>query len=122
MQLCPQRTVLPVNLDISRHGIGPRVGIEFAYAGAPAESVRWQMLFDVLESVGACAAERRAAVCAWGGEALGPAVGPGVVCVRRDLLIKVIHESGASLRAKAYLAFATRLLTPESESGRVAAF
>jgi hypothetical protein len=103
-----------INLDLRRDGLGPRIGIELVHAGAPHESSRWKALFDVLESVGACAPERRAALGGWGGELLGPAVGPGLLCVRRDLLVKVIYETGAPLRAKAYLFFAPRLAVIEA--------
>jgi hypothetical protein len=108
-RLCPDTAIHAVNLDVLANGIGPRVGIEFVHPGAPCESPQWQALFDALESLGACAAERRAAVDAWGGEALGSALGPGVLCVRRDLMVKVIHEAGKPVRAKAYLTFAPRL-------------
>jgi hypothetical protein len=71
-RLCADKSVHPVNLDVTCDGLGPRVGIEFAHAGAPAESTRWQVLFDLLETSGACAPERRAAIAGWGGELRGP--------------------------------------------------
>ncbi len=108
-RLCPDTPIHAINLDVLRNGLGPRVGIEFVHVGAPRESARWQGLFDALESLGACAPERREAVDGWGGEVLGPALGPGLVCVRRDLMVKVIYETDAPLRAKAYLTFAPRL-------------
>jgi hypothetical protein len=98
-----------VDLDLTAQGLGRRVGIEFVHSGAPRANPRWKALFDALESHGACAPARRSAIDAWGGEDFGPALGPGVLCLRRDLMVKVIHEPGAPLRAKAYLAFAPRL-------------
>lgn len=114
--LRPEALVHPVNLDVLPDGLGPRVGIEFVQLGAPRESPRWQALFDALEALGACAAERRAAIEGWGGELLGPALGPGRLCLRRDLMVKVIHEPGAPPRAKAYLAFAPRLVAIEARA------
>ena len=115
-RLCPDTLVHPVNLDVMSDGLGPRVGIEFVYRGAPRGSTRWKVLFGALESLGACAPERRAAIDGWGGEVVGPPLGPGFLCVRRDLMVKVIHEAGAPLRAKAYLAFAPRLLDPGAQA------
>jgi hypothetical protein len=116
--LCPVTLVHAVNLDVGENGLGPRVGIEFIHAGAPRESARWKALFDELESRGACTPERRAAIDAWGGELPGPRLGPGWLRVRRDLMVKVVHQPGVSLRAKAYLAFGLRLLVPEQRSDR----
>jgi hypothetical protein len=113
-QLCPDTLVHAVNLDVREDGLGPRIGVEFIHRGAPHASPRWKHLFQVLESSGACAPERRAAIASWGGEELGPPLGPGILCVRRDLMVKVIYETGAPLHAKAYLAFAPRLLAIES--------
>jgi hypothetical protein len=113
-RLCPDTPVHSVNLDVLASGLGPRVGIEFVHLGAPRENARWKALFDQLEALGACAPERRAAISGWGGEVFGSAVGPGLVSARRDLLVKVIYETGAALRAKAYLFFAPRLTLQSS--------
>jgi hypothetical protein len=110
-RLCPDTPVHPINIDVTPDGLGPRVGIEFIHTGAPHASSRWRALFDALESLGACDPGRRAALATWGGGIVGPRVGPGRLIVKRDLMVKVVHGEGAPLRAKAYLAFAPRLLT-----------
>lgn len=109
-RLCPDTRVHAFNLDVSFQGPGPRVGIELRHHGPPAGTPRWRVLLDELMAWGACGPARRAAIEGWGGTWLGPTLGPGRLGVRRDLLVKAVHEPGAPLRAKAYLAFAPRLL------------
>lgn len=113
-QLCHDTPVVPVNLDLTADGLGPRLGIELVRAGAPRTSAQWQRVFGVLESLGACKPERSAEISDWGGERLGTALGPGRLCVRRDLMVKAVYQTGAPLAAKAYLAFAPRLLVRET--------
>ena len=112
--LCHDTPVVPVNVDLTAEGMGPRVGIELVRAGAPRTSAPWQRVFGVLESLGACKPERSAAVSDWGGQRLGQELGPGRFCVRRDLMVKAVYETGAPLAAKAYLAFAPRLLVKQT--------
>jgi hypothetical protein len=112
-RICPETLVHPVNLDILADGLGPRVGVEFTHLGPTRVSPGWKALLDALESLRACAPARRAALEVWPGEMLGSPLGPGVLCVRRDLLVKVIFQTGAPLSAKAYLAFAPKLLVIE---------
>jgi len=115
--LCPETLVHPVNLDLLPEGIGPRVGIEFVHAGAPRQSPRWKALLDRLEALGACAPSRRMALGDWGGGVPGPPLGPGRLEVRRDLMVKVVHEEGRGPSAKAYLGFAPRLVLPAARAG-----
>lgn len=97
---CTSARLHSINVDLTDR-VGPRVGIEYHYAAE-----QWTPLFDVLQEQGACAAERRVQLTAWAAEGR-PAT--GVVRVDRELLVKVVFERGAPLRAKAYLAFAPRL-------------
>ena len=96
-----------INLDLGAT-VGPRVGIEYYFDGAPAIDPRWRNVFDLLEAAGACSRERRAQLEAW------PSAADAKPCttllrVDRELLIKVVYEPGAPLRAKAYLPFSARL-------------
>jgi len=108
-RLCATTLVHSVNLDIGSR-LGPRVGIEFHHPTSPAEDPRWKSLFDVLEADAACTPERRIALAAWATPSRGPDAEPGSIRVQRELLVKVVHEPSAPLRAKAYLPFSPRLV------------
>jgi len=104
-RLCARTLVHSINFDIADR-LGPRLGIEFYYRGLPNEDPRWEALFDDLEEAGACTAEKRALLVEWmSGDAEG-APEPFEMHVSRALLVKVVHEPTAPLRAKAYLLFA----------------
>lgn len=120
-RLCADMLVVMLNVDVLPHGLGPRVGIEILHAGAPGGSSRWQRVFDALEALGACAPDRRAAIADWGGNRPGSRVGSGTFCVRRDLLVKAVYEPDRPLTAKAYLAFAPRLVGGDTASDQAAA-
>ena len=67
------------------------------------------MLFDELEAAGACTGEMRQHLIAWMSGDPEVESEPGKIHVPRDLLVKVVYEPGAPLRAKAYLPFGPRL-------------
>jgi len=108
-RLCSRTLVHSVNLDLGPRGAGPRVGIEFHFPTYLEADPRWCGLFDALEAAGACAPAARRALAAWT-RPRTEALPPGSIKVHRELLVKVVHRPGAPLRAKAYLAFAPRLL------------
>lgn len=95
-----------VNLDVLPGRVGPRVGIEYYFDGAPRTDPRWRNVLDLLESAGACTAERRAQLEAWP-SAADPTPRDERTRIERELLLKVVHEPGTPLRAKAYLPFAS---------------
>jgi hypothetical protein len=96
------RAFHPVNLDLGS-GIRPRVGIEFHHPTAPVADARWRSFLDGLVGAGACTPRQRARLEAWSPHTYGE---PRLVRVWRDLLVKVVYQTGAPLRAKAYLPFA----------------
>jgi hypothetical protein len=101
-------TPLPsVNLDLVPE-VGPRVGIEYTFEGAPASDPRWRNVFDELERVAACTSERRAQLEKWP-SAADPMSSSKLFRIDRELLIKAIYETNGPLRAKAYLPFSARL-------------
>jgi hypothetical protein len=107
-RLCALTLVHSVNFDVGAK-LGSRVGIEFHHPTPPDEDPRWKALLDVLEETGACTAEKRQQLIAWMSGAVEGAPRPGAIHVPRALLVKVVHEPGAPLRAKAYLPFGPRL-------------
>jgi hypothetical protein len=99
------RAFHPVNLDLGA-GIGPRVGIEFHHPTSPVADARWRRFLDGLVALGACTPAQRARIEAW---PLPTPREPSLARVSRDLLVKVVHQAGAPLRAKAYLPFAVEV-------------
>jgi hypothetical protein len=108
-RLCETTLVHSVNLDIGSR-LGARVGIEFHHPTSPAEDPRWISLFDALEADAACTPEARSALVEWADPRRDPGFEPGAVRIRRELLVKVVHEPSGPLRAKAYLPFSPRLV------------
>jgi hypothetical protein len=104
---CATTLTQSVNLDIASE-VGPRIGIEYYFPAPPASDERWRTLFDALVAAGACTAEKRAALEAWPSCATREPA-RGMLRIDRELLVKVVYETGAPLRAKAYLPFAARL-------------
>jgi hypothetical protein len=102
----PSTLMHSVNLDLGA-AVGPRVGIEYFYPSPPASGRRWRTLFDALVAGGACTAARRAQLAAW--PSSSGAGERGFLRLQRELLVKVVYETGAPLRAKAYLPFGARL-------------
>jgi hypothetical protein len=99
------RAFHPVNLDLGA-GIGPRVGIEFHHPTSPVTDARWRRFLDGLVGAGACTPAQRSRIEAW---PLPTAREPTLARVSRDLLVKVVYQTGAPLRAKAYLPFAVEV-------------
>jgi hypothetical protein len=108
------RAFHPVNLDLGA-GIGPRVGIEFHHATSPVADGRWRAFLDGLASAGACLPVQRRRIEAW---PLARCTEPALARVDRDLLVKVVYQTGAPLRAKAYLPFAVELPRIERRAER----
>jgi hypothetical protein len=104
---CPSTVLQSINLDVGP-GVGPRVGVEYHFPTPPASDHRWRTVFDALADAGACTAERRAALEAWPSHGADENALGAARTVDRDLLLKVVFETGAPLRAKAYLPFAAR--------------
>jgi len=104
-RLCRRTLVHSVNLDFGER-IGPRVGIEFHHPTSVATDPRWRELLDALEALGACSPAMRRELAGWTSPPENAAA--GALQVHRELLVKVVHEPGAPLEAKAYLAFAPR--------------
>jgi len=99
----PSDETVGVNLDVGDE-IGPRVGVEL-YRPTPAhEDPSLKRLLTMLVAVDACTAAQQAALEEWptpdGDDAPNPRVG-----LRRQLLVKLVFEPRAAVRAKAYLAF-----------------
>lgn len=92
-----------LNIDLGPTA-GPRIGIEHHFPSDPRTDLRWRALFDALQAAGACAPERRRQLEAWPSHA-DPSPPPGLVRVERELLVKVVYQTGEALRAKAYLPF-----------------
>jgi hypothetical protein len=99
------RAVHPVNLDLGSR-IGPRIGLEFHHPTSPVADARWRRFLDALVAAGPCSTAQRRRIEAW---PLASARDPTLAHVDRDLLVKVVYEAGAALRAKAYLSFAVEL-------------
>lgn len=106
-RLCAPTLVHSVNLDVGTH-VGPRVGIEFHHPTSPRDDPRWRALFDALEASQACTAEKRELLAEWVSTEEEQPCEAGSIRVQRELLVKVVHRSGAPLRAKAYLPFGPR--------------
>lgn len=107
------RAVHPVNLDLGSR-IGRRIGLEFHHPTSPVADPRWRRFLDTLTAGGACSPAQRGRIEAW---PLPSQREPRLAHVDRDLLVKVVYETGAALRAKAYLSFAVELpaLAPVEE-------
>jgi hypothetical protein len=105
--MCASTLLHSINLDVGA-GVGPRVGIEFHHPTSPERDPRWRDLFDALEAAGACPSATRHALAEWAAPEAAPAIGS--IRVQRELLVKVVHEPDAPLRAKAYLPFSPRLV------------
>ena len=106
------RAFHPVNLDVGSR-IGPRVGIEFHHPTSPVADARWRGFLDGLAVAGACTPAQRRRIEAW---PLPTWREPALARVSRDLLVKLVYQAGAPLRAKAYLPYAVEapvLLVPE---------
>jgi hypothetical protein len=103
---CPSTVLQSINLDVGP-GVGRRVGVEYYFPTSPAADPRWRTVLDALVAAGACSSERRAQLEAWPSRGADDAASPERT-VDRDLLLKVVFETGAPLRAKAYLPFAAR--------------
>jgi hypothetical protein len=111
-ELCRSTLVHSINLDLLPE-VGPRIGVEFHHPTAPARDERWRHLLDRLEAHGALCPHKRRALEAWGDWRDAPRE-PGLR-LERDLLVKVVLEGGADMRAKAYLPFSPVLtLHPEA--------
>ncbi len=107
-RLCARAPVHSINLDVAER-LGPRLGIEFHYPGNPGDDPRWKALFDDLEEAGACTPEKRQILEEWTSGDAGRAPEPGSIHAPRALMVKIVYEPGAALRAKAYLPFGPRL-------------
>lgn len=97
-----------LHLDLGPQ-LGPRIGIEHYFPGPPADDLRWHTLLDTLVDWGACTRERRAQLVAWPSHD-DPACAPHER-VDRDLVLRVVYETGGPLRALASLPFGV-LATP----------
>jgi hypothetical protein len=96
------RAFHPVNLDFGSR-VGARVGIEFHHPTSPVADGRWRGFLDRLSAARACTRAQRRRIETW---PLPTSREPRLARVSRDLLVKVVYQSGAPLRAKAYLPFA----------------
>ena len=99
-ELCPSTVLHSLNLDVAER-VGPRVGVEYHFRTSPLDDPRWQSVFDGLVATGACTPERREQVSAWRPR------GHAMRAPMREVLVKVVHEPGRPLAAKAYLPFTT---------------
>ena len=99
-RLCPQTVVHALNLDVGA-SVGPRLGVEYHFRGSPVDDPRWRSLFDGLVAAGACTLARRDVLARWKPPRAVRADAP-----LRELLVKVVYESGRPLTAKAYLPYA----------------
>lgn len=102
-----------LSFDIA-HEIGPRIGIECAFARLPDRESRWADLFDRLVASGLCTRKKRDAIFDWPGyDSLWTAtdrwpddgVGLGGYCVRCLSHVKLVSGEGRDPEAKVYLLF-----------------
>jgi hypothetical protein len=98
-RLCPTTVLHALNLDVGA-AIGPRLGIEYHFRTSPADDPRWASVFDGLVAAGACSPAERALLACWRPPG---SIAPGAPM--RELLVKVVYETGRALGAKAYLPF-----------------
>ncbi len=112
-----------VDLDLAPDGLQPQIGIEFHYPSAPARDPRWRDLLDFLQQENACTNERRRQIEDWGEGDPETEEGEGReerFRVVRQMLVKVVHDPGRPLRAKAYLPYHIEIVRPEPVRSRAA--